>query len=208
MTGIANGEWDAFISHAGEDKDDFVRPLAEGLRGRGLTVWFDEFELKVGDSLRGSIDNGLSRSRFGIVVLSPHFFQKRWPQNELDGLFARETDDTKVILPVWHNIDAEGVRRVSPTLAGRFATSSSKGLKAVIDDLMRVIAPTAIAAATLGANFHDNLRTQLAVLALAAVAPLSDDEARGRIVTARLRDATESLAALLAGDTIQKPEHR
>ena len=208
MIGTANSEWDAFISHASEDKDDFVRPLAEGLKKRGMTVWFDEFELKVGDSLRGSIDRGLSRSRFGIVVLSPHFFEKRWPQNELDGLFARETGDAKVILPVWHNIDAEGVRRFSSILTGRFATSSSKGLKTVIDDLMRVIAPSAIAAAALGANFDDDLRTQLAGLALAAVAPLADNEARGRIVNARLRDATESLAVLLAGETIRKPEHR
>ena len=65
MTGSENGKWDAFISHASEDKYDFVRPLAEGLRDRGLTVWFDEFELKVGDSLRSSIDRGLRQSRFG-----------------------------------------------------------------------------------------------------------------------------------------------
>ena len=69
--------WDAFISHASEDKDDFVRPLADGLTECGLSVWFDEFELKVGDRLRESIDRGLSQSRFGIVVLSPHFFEKQ-----------------------------------------------------------------------------------------------------------------------------------
>ena len=69
-------KWDAFIGHASEDKDDFVRPLADGLKKRGLSVWFDECELKVGDSLRESIDRGLRRSRFGIVVISPHFFEK------------------------------------------------------------------------------------------------------------------------------------
>ena len=90
-------KWDAFISHASEDKDDFVRPLADGLKKRGLSVWFDEFELKVGDSLRESIDRGLERSRFGIVVISPHFFKKQWPQNELNGLTTRETGGTKVI---------------------------------------------------------------------------------------------------------------
>ena len=140
----ANREWDAFISHAGEDKDDVVRPLAEGLQESGLSVWFDEFELKVGDSLRESIDRGLSRSRFGIVVFSPHFFNKQWPQNELNGLVTRETGDAKVILPVWHNIDAEAVRTVSPVLADRVATSSSKGLKRVIEDLMQAVAPPAV----------------------------------------------------------------
>ena len=104
MTGSQDGRWEAFISHASEDKDDFVRPLAEGLRERGLTVWFDEFELKVGDSLRGSIDRGLSQSRFGIVVFTPQFFEKQWPKNELNGLVTREINGAKVILPVWYKI--------------------------------------------------------------------------------------------------------
>ena len=100
MTGSEDGKWDAFISHASEDKDDFVRPLAEGLRERGLKVWFDEFELKVGDNLRGSIDRGLSQSRFGIVVFSPQFFEKQWPKNELSGLVTREINGAKVILAI------------------------------------------------------------------------------------------------------------
>ena len=136
-------KWDAFISHASEDKDAFVRPLADGLKERGLTVWFDECELKVGDSLRESIDRGLRQSRFGIVVISPHFFKKQWPQNELNGLATRETGGTKVILPVWHNVDVEAVRTVSPVLADRVATSSSKSLKLVIEALVQAIAPPA-----------------------------------------------------------------
>src|SRR5690606_41724243 len=63
-------EHDVFISHASEDKDEIVRPLAIALRNAGLSVWYDEFELKIGDSLRQKIDKGLSKSRFGIVVLS------------------------------------------------------------------------------------------------------------------------------------------
>jgi hypothetical protein len=43
--------WDVFISHASEDKDSFVRPLAEALTESGLQVWFDETALKIGDSL-------------------------------------------------------------------------------------------------------------------------------------------------------------
>ena len=139
----ANSKWDAFISHASEDKDDFVRSLADGLTECGLSVWFDEFELKVGDHLRESIDRGLSQSRFSIVVLSPHFFEKKWPQDELSGLVTRETGGAKVILPVWYNLDAEAVRTFSPILANRVATLSSKGLDRVIADLMQAIAPPA-----------------------------------------------------------------
>ena len=82
--------YDVFVSHASEDKDDFVRPLAQRLRAEHLEVWYDEFTLNVGDSLRRSIDRGLSQSRFGLVVLSPSFFGKQWSQWELDGLVARQ----------------------------------------------------------------------------------------------------------------------
>lgn len=70
--------YDVFISHASEDKDDFVRPLAERLRDEHIEVWYDEFTLRIGDSLRRSIDKGLAQSRFGIVVLSPSFGRNRW----------------------------------------------------------------------------------------------------------------------------------
>ncbi len=135
----ATTEWDVFVSHASEDKEGFVRPLAGALRARGLSVWYDEFTLKVGDSLRRSIDRGLARSNYGVVVISPDFLRKEWPQKELDGLVAREVDGKKVILPVWHNISAEQIREYSPMLADRVATLSSKGLDRVIDDLMEAI---------------------------------------------------------------------
>lgn len=81
-------EYDVFICHASEDKDSFVRPLSKELSSRGLRVWYDEFSLKLGDSLRRSIELGLTKSHFGIVVLSLAFFSKEWPQKELDGLIA------------------------------------------------------------------------------------------------------------------------
>jgi TIR domain len=132
-------QWDVFVCHASEDKDDFVRPLARGLETHGLKVWFDEFTLTVGDSLRRSIDRGLAGSRFGVVVISPDFLLKEWPQRELDGLVARETGGVKVILPVWHNITADLVRKYSPTLADRLAVSSAGGLEHVIAELLRAI---------------------------------------------------------------------
>jgi hypothetical protein len=58
-----------FISHASEDKHDFVRPLAHALKSRGLRVWYDEFSLKLGDSLRRSIDKGLAECSAGVAKL-------------------------------------------------------------------------------------------------------------------------------------------
>ena len=70
--------YDLFICHASEDKDEIVRPLANALMNEGLTVWYDEFTLRIGDSLRQKIDQGLANSRVGLVVLSPAFISKGW----------------------------------------------------------------------------------------------------------------------------------
>jgi hypothetical protein len=124
--------WDVFVCHASEDKEDFVDPLAHGLRDSGLSVWYDVFSLKVGNSLRRKIDEGLLNSRYGVVVLSKYFFSKEWPQSELDGLMSREIAGTKVILPVWYKITAVEVGQHSPILAGRVAAKSEMGIQNVI----------------------------------------------------------------------------
>lgn len=131
--------YDVFISHASEDKDAVARPLAELLQSRGLRVWLDEMELKLGDSLRRSIDRGLANSRYGLVILSPHFLGKEWPQKELDGLVAREDGSEKIILPVWHNVCRADIVGYSPPLADRLAAPTSKGLAYVVDSVVRAI---------------------------------------------------------------------
>ncbi|WP_157774464.1 TIR domain-containing protein [Acinetobacter junii] len=118
-------EYDLFISHASEDKDDFVRPLAETLQGLGLKVWYDEFSMKVGDSLRRKIDSGLRNSRYGTVVLSAYFIKKEWTNYELDALVAREMNGHKMILPIWHKITKSDVMNYSPNLADKIALNTS-----------------------------------------------------------------------------------
>lgn len=117
--------YDFFISHASEDKEDFVKPLAERMIEIGLSIWYDEFELSIGDSLRRSIDKGLGSSRFGIVVLSSSFFKKNWTQYELDGLVTKEMEGVKTILPIWHKVSKNEVVKYSPTLADKVALNSS-----------------------------------------------------------------------------------
>src|SRR3990172_5888270 len=113
--------WDVFISHASEDKDTFVRPLAVSLRILGVSVWYDEFSLRIGDGLSRSIDKGLADSRFGVVVISPHFIKKPWPEYELRGLVSREIDEDRVILPIWHGVTRKQVVAFSPPLADNVA---------------------------------------------------------------------------------------
>lgn len=122
---VTSGEYDVFVSHATEDKDEVVRPLAIALVALDLRVWYDEFELRIGDSLRRKIDAGLARSRFGVVVLSHSFFAKNWPQYELDGLVTREMTGQQVILPLWHRITKSEVIAQSPSLADKVARSTA-----------------------------------------------------------------------------------
>ena len=132
-------DYDVFISHASEDKADVARPLAVHLQRLGLRVWLDELELTLGDSLRRKIDQGLAKSQFGLVILSPAFFSKEWPNKELDGLVAREDPELKVILPVWHNVNASDIVKFSPILADRVAVSTARGLASVAEQVVAAV---------------------------------------------------------------------
>lgn len=128
--------WDVFISYASEDRAAVALPLAKALQNSGLAVWYDEFELHVGDSLTRTIDAGLAKSHFGVVVLSQQFFAKEWPRKELDALLSRESDGTKVVLPVWHSVDAKAVAAHSAILASRYAARTDDGLDSVVRRLL------------------------------------------------------------------------
>ncbi len=118
--------WDVFISHALEDKDTVVRQLADTLEKLKVKIWYDEFSLKVGDSLSKSIDNGLQKSKFGIVVISKNFLEKRWTDYEYRSLLSKEDSGKKVILPIWHAISKDEVRNFSLYLSDKVALDTSK----------------------------------------------------------------------------------
>ena len=134
--GMDGYDYDLFISHASEDKVGFVRELVTLLEQHGLRVWFDEAVLQVGDGLVQSIEDGLRRSRFGVVVLSPAFFAKRWPRAELDALASREiSSGDRVVLPIWLDVGEAEVREYSPLLADKLALRSDEGVEAIVAKL-------------------------------------------------------------------------
>lgn len=123
---LRNRAWDVFISHASEDKASVGRPLAVALEAHGVSVWLDDFELRIGDSLRRKIDHGLARSRFGVVILSKSFFAKGWPQYELDGLVSRSVSGEQTLLPIWHEITKDEVMAQTPSLVDKIASGPSR----------------------------------------------------------------------------------
>lgn len=121
-----NGEtWDVFVSHASEDKQAVAEPLADSLRAKGLKVWLDTTELRIGDSLRRKIDYGLAHSTFGVVILSKSFFAKGWPQYELDGIIGLSVNGQQRMLPIWHEISRDEIAKQSPSLVDRIARNTT-----------------------------------------------------------------------------------
>jgi TIR domain-containing protein len=131
-------EWDAFISHAHEDKG-FVAPLVRALQQRGIKVWYDDVSLRIGNSLRESIDLAIVQSRFGIVVFSRNYFSKDWTRQEVNAFVSREVGGLHVVLPIWHKVSPAEVLRFSPILADRVAAQSSEDLEVVVDKLVHAI---------------------------------------------------------------------
>jgi hypothetical protein len=130
--------FDVFISHAHEDKR-VAGPLARALEEEeGLAVWYDDDRLELGDGLRRSIDEGLAQSRFGVLILSPRFFASGWTATELDALAATAR---RKLVPVRHELSAEELERVSPTLAGRFSVSTEDGLDRVCEAIVGALRP-------------------------------------------------------------------
>jgi hypothetical protein len=127
---IAEGRWDFFISHASEDKNSVARPLAEALRALNQRVWFDELTIKAGDSLEDVIAQGTQASVFGIAVVSPRFFGRRWTEAELTAL------EQKRMFLVLHDMDAEDLAKLRPSLAKRLCLRSEIGSEALAQALL------------------------------------------------------------------------
>lgn len=120
-------QYDVFVSHAWEDKESFADEFVEELRKLNLRVWYDTSQIKWGDSMRAKIDDGLKKSKFGVVILSPDYIKdgKYWTKAELDGLFQLESINGKVLLPVWHNLTKKDVMDYSPIIAGKLAMNTA-----------------------------------------------------------------------------------
>lgn len=131
---VDDKEYDVFISHSAEDKDLFVNDLAKALQDSGISTWYDSDDIGWGQSIRQEIDKGLANSRYGIVIISPTFIEKYWTNYELDGILDKESSTgTQMILPIWHNITADQVKKYSHSLSTKLALNTALN---TIDDIV------------------------------------------------------------------------
>ncbi len=90
-----------FVSHAGEDRERFVKPFAERLRANGVNAWASFWEINPGDSLVGKIfDEGLKNCQAFVIVLSNNSISKKWVREELDAGMVRKIEDRTKLIPI------------------------------------------------------------------------------------------------------------
>lgn len=125
------------IIHAHEDKP-FVRKLAKDLQVNGISVWYDEWTIKIGDSLVARIDEGIKSTDYALVVFSEAFFNKQWPQRELDAALFREAESKRVfVLPIVLDVDHNTIMKFSPPLAGKMYLDFSQPYKKSFEKLLK-----------------------------------------------------------------------
>ena len=118
--------YDVFISHASEDKKEFVDHLVQSLKDKNINVWYDTDQLTWGKSVRTNIDKGLYNCKFAIVVISEYYISKTWTRREFNALYSFDKRAEEFILPIWHNISEERVREFSPMLMDNKAMKSNE----------------------------------------------------------------------------------
>lgn len=137
---LSNKEYDIFISYASEDSE-YVDKLEETFTNAGFSVWRDKENIGWGQSIRQSIDNGLVKSKFGLVVLSSKYIEKYWTSYELDGILNKESSTGRqMILPLWHNITKDELDKKSPSISNRLALDTRiNSLESILDSFKSLL---------------------------------------------------------------------
>lgn len=197
-------EYDAFISHAVEDKIPIANELCAKLEAAGLKIWYSGKELGVGDSIEKTIEKGLNRSRYGIVVFSPTYLAKNWTIREFYTLLAKEIEEHKVILPVLYNVSLDDLKKKDMLMADRFAVNADKGIDFVVERLVREIKKPDVVKLTrrpwlssIGFLLMVSLLANVALLSKAIVAPQSSSKSSEKFDPVSLRSSPAQAEELL-----------
>lgn len=133
---VPNGPPKAFLSYASEDRD-VAKRIAEGLQANGVETWWADWEMKVGDSLRQRIDEGLADCTHFIVLLSPVALDKPWVNQEMDAGLVRRIAGQARFIPLRLGLSPS---QLPPLLSGMFSPGIEEGetdadLRDLINDI-------------------------------------------------------------------------
>jgi len=157
--------YDAFISHAVEDKLSVANELCAKLEQKGLKIWYSGYELRPGDSITERIEEGLKASRYGVVIFTPTYVSKVWALREFFALLELEKLGRKKILPILHGIKATDLAARGLEIEDRFMISTDRGMDYVVDRLALQVKEPSLNIA----RRHNNKVTSAISLAVAIV---------------------------------------
>ena len=103
-----------FLSYASEDKE-LARQVANTLQKNGIETWWDDWEIKPGDSMRQKIDEGIGGCTHFLVLLTKQSIDKEWVKIEMDAGFVRKLKGKCRFIPVRHKLS---VNRLPPNVGG------------------------------------------------------------------------------------------
>lgn len=129
-----------FISYSSKDKS-FVSRLASELTTYGVKVWWDMWEMKVGDSINNKIQEGISSAAWLAIVLSPNSVNSSWVKKEINAALVKELGKHDVfILPILYK-DCEIPLFLKDKVYADFRNSSKDGLNTLLDRFVPRIDP-------------------------------------------------------------------
>ena len=116
---------DIFLCHAWDDRRGAATVLHGLLEAEGVSVWFSEKDIVLGQPFMREIDRGLAKSRVGLVLITPALLKRvdnrGVSDKELSELLARD-----LLIPVVHETTYDEVRRISPLLGSRHGLDTSE----------------------------------------------------------------------------------
>ena len=131
--------FDFFVSYKRSDAESFVLKLVQGLKARQYSVWVDHEEIRPGESIMASIENGMHSSIDAIVVLSRNYFDG-WSEQERRALFGLMTSKKLRIVPIWYRVGLKDIQRSAPLLADVKAIEVSEEHDASVSSVCDAVA--------------------------------------------------------------------
>jgi len=114
---MGNSSRKVFVSHASRDKD-FVNRLVSDLAARGVSVWYDKLDVRLGDSIPGKINSGISEAKYFLIVLSLAAIKSKRVQEELNAALMRQVASASTfLLPVLIEDYEIGGKKSRPSVA-------------------------------------------------------------------------------------------
>lgn len=144
---MENSSGKIFISHASKDKD-FVDRFVSDLAAHGVPVWYDKLDVRLGDSIPGKINIGISEAKYFLIVLSPAAVKSKWVQEELNAALMRQVASAGTFLIPVLVEDCD----VPPLLNHRRFADFRKDYEAGLEELLEVFGRDAKAAELAGKN--------------------------------------------------------